>query len=489
MNRPFDKAKYEALLEGLEINVLTMRDVKYLNDFFRYDAEYFNKYFVKLLSLIRSKKFILIEDYFEVSKLAGFEFTSYFTPENLNSDNSYITLTSKNIQSEYLDLSDFITIDKRVADDNLSRSKLFKNDVILSYTGEYRRSLVLQEENNKFHLGPNICRIRAKETQQKITPFYLSTFFNSKIGQTILDGEKTLSAQPTVAMSRIRKIPIPINSLSFQMEIKNKINLAHTNLESSKILYTDAEESLLRALGITETSLSAPEKHNIKSFRESFLSSGRLDAEYYQKKYEELAKICHANAVYVKKISEIQTYNARGVQPIYAEDGELAVINSRHILERELDYQNFEKTTLEHWDLQLKARIFAKDILTYTTGANIGRTQIYLSENKALASNHVNILRITGENPVYVAFVLNSLIGRLQTEKLSAGSAQQELYPKDIECFYIPFILPELQQEISEKVQKSFVLRIESERLLNLAKEAVEVAIEKGESEAMKLLS
>ena len=111
------------------------------------------------------------------------------------------------------------------------------------------------------------------------------------------------------------------------------------------------------------------------------------------------------------------------------------VINSRHILERELDHKNFEKTNSDSWDTQIKARIYRNDILTYTTGANIGRTQVYLSNEKALASNHVNILRIEHENPVYVAFVLNSKIGRLQTEQLSAGSTQQELYPKDIDNF------------------------------------------------------
>jgi restriction endonuclease S subunit len=58
------------------------------------------------------------------------------------------------------------------------------------------------------------------------------------------------------------------------------------------------------------------------------------------------------------------------------------------------------------------------------------RTQVYLSSERAFASNHVNLLRIIGENPIYVAFVINSKIGRLRTEKLSAGSAQQELYPK-----------------------------------------------------------
>ena len=199
--------------------------------------------------------------------------------------------------------------------------------------------------------------------------------------------------------------------------------------------------------------------------------------------------LCFENAEYIKRIKDIQLHNGRGLQPDYAENGELNVINSRHILERELDYKNFEKTNIDSWDTQVKARIYRNDILTYTTGANIGRTQVYLSDEKALASNHVNILRIENENPVYVAFVLNSKIGRLQTEQLSAGSAQQELYPKDIDNFYIPLINKDTQTQIADLVQQSFALKAKSERLLETAKRAVEIAIETDEQTAMAYIN
>ncbi len=176
------------------------------------------------------------------------------------------------------------------------------------------------------------------------------------------------------------------------------------------------------------------------------------------------------------------------MQPLYDELGTLSVINSRHILETELDYKNFEKTSAENWKIQERAQVFENDILTYTTGANIGRTQVYLSNERALASNHVNMIRLSQGNPIYVAFVINSQIGRLQTDQLSAGSAQQELYPKDLEQFYIPFVEPELENKIIEQVLQGNVLKTQSEQLLEKAKRAVEVAIEEGEAAGMKLL-
>ena len=81
------------------------------------------------------------------------------------------------------------------------------------------------------------------------------------------------------------------------------------------------------------------------------------------------------------------------------------------------------------------------------------------------------------------------MIWSLQTEQLSAGSAQQELYPKDIENFYIPFITKDAQTQIANLVQQSFTLKAESERLLAAAKRAVEIAIETDEQTAMAYLN
>lgn len=469
MSSPFNEEKYKRLLEGLEISEVSFKSVIDENDWHRLDPEYYKKYATKIINLIKSGRFVTIGDCFDVSKLAGFEFTEYFTSEHMNSKDSYIALTSKNIQSERLELTDYITIDRKVADAYLQRSKIIKGDVILSYTGEYRRALVMQDENH-YQLGPNICRIRSKSSI--ISPYYLSTFLNSSIGQTILDKEKTLSAQPTVAMSRIRQIPIPV--LNNQSLIDELIKQAYLNIENSKSIYKEVEQVLLEELGLKGWQPNNTPV-NIKQLKESFLASGRLDAEHYMVKYDELKSLIMS--VSHKRIAEIQLFNARGVQPDYVQYGEVSVVNSKHILEDGLDYDNFEHTTTDFLKSHNRARIEYGDILIYTTGANIGRTQVYLKDEPAVASNHVNILRVYDVNPIYLALVLNSQVGRLQTEKLCTGSAQAELYPDDIEKFIVPILPEKTQQTIATYVQKSISLRNEAKQLLESAKLKVEDAI------------
>jgi hypothetical protein len=265
--------------------------------------------------------------------------------------------------------------------------------------------------------------------------------------------------------------------------IENIFKELSTFRNLSNEIYQQSEDLLLSELNLKDWQ-PTEETIAVKSFKESFLSCDRLDAEYYQPKYDELIQIIHSYSTYTKTIKEIQIFNTRGLQPIYSQNGTLNVINSRHILEQHLDYDNFEKTNVENWNTQEKARVYKNDILIYTTGANIGRTNVYLSDEQAIASNHVNILRLKKENQIYVGFVINSIIGRLQTEKLSAGSAQAELYPKDIDNFVIPFISGDKQQQIIDKYVMSLEQKQKSKQLLEIAKIGVERAIETDEETA-----
>jgi len=117
--------------------------------------------------------------------------------------------------------------------------------------------------------------------------------------------------------------------------------------------------------------------------------------------------------------------------------------------------------------------------LIYTTGAYIGRTNVYLDDTPAFASNHVNILRLSPDiDHAYMAMVFQSVIGRFQTQKYVRGSAQAELYPADIDKFVVPILPSEKQQEIGNLVRESLAQQRKSARLLGQAKARVEQLIE-----------
>lgn len=78
---------------------------------------------------------------------------------------------------------------------------------------------------------------------------------------------------------------------------------------------------------------------------------------------------------------------------------------------------------------------------------------------------------------------------QLQAERDAGGSIIQHWKPSEIQQVIIPIIAQEIQTEIAVLVQKSFALKQQSEELLDVAKSAVEIAIEENEEIAMKYIN
>lgn len=76
-------------------------------------------------------------------------------------------------------------------------------------------------------------------------------------------------------------------SLSFQKIIREVVIKSYEVKTQSDFIYQEAEELLLTELGLKDWQLTE-DNITVKSLSSSFLNSGRLDAEYYQPKYDEL---------------------------------------------------------------------------------------------------------------------------------------------------------------------------------------------------------
>ena len=480
---PFDEAKYKALMDGLECNEVLLSDTKLENPVFRFDAEYFNKEVLSLVKRIKTKANRLISSSFNVSKLAGFEFTEYFTPQNMSSNDFYIALTSKNIQQNRLDLDDYITIDKRIADTYLKRSSLKKNDVVLSYTGEYRRALTLFEDG--YQLGPNVCRLTAID--EKINANYLSVFFNSTVGQKILDREKTLSAQPTVAMSRIRAIRVPLFE-KLQIEIEKYVTISNAMQVEAKELFSDASQVLVKIFDISSIPTIGG---SIKSINDSFKSTGRLDAEYYQPKYDALFKI-------LAKISTKKLGGENGIVDMMKsiEPGSEAYVDEGIPFIRVSNMSKYEITEPE---IKLDSKVIPspeklfpkKDTILFSKDGSVGIAYKVEDDMSVITSGallHLTVRDTSEVLPDYLTLVLNSPVVQLQAERDSNGAIIQHWKPSEIENVVIPILDMETQKKIAAKVQESFALRRKSKQLLEYAKKAVEMAIEQGEDVALEWL-
>ncbi len=457
-------------MEGLEISEIKMSFLKKENRTFRIDSNFFIKKSLSVDNKIKSMNHFYISEENIVSGPFG---SSLKSDAYLNAGVPFIRI--ENIKNGFSISTDNLIYISEFDNSRLKSSQLFEDDLILSKVGNTIGYYARVDSNIKnCNISENNIGIKLNSYNRDVK-HYIMTFLNSKYGNILTLRRISGNAQPKLNVFDISEIPIPQFNEEFYKKISDKIIKADEQKQHSKSLYSQAEELLLGKLGLKDW---RPKNtfHTTKKFSD-FAQSGRLDAEYYQPKYDDLFE--RLQKVDCKTIKEIQIINYRGFQPEYVENGKIDVINSKHILEDGLDYENFEKTDEVSFNNAVRAQVKYGDILTYTTGANIGRTQVYLSEKKAMASNHVNMLRVKDVNPIYLALVLNSKIGRMQTEKSSTGSAQVELYPDDLASFIIPILPEAIQTKIASLIQQSFECKAQSKQLLEDAKRMVESEIEK----------
>lgn len=149
----------------------------------------------------------------DITKLAGFEFTKYI---NYDDTEEIIALRALNLRNGKLDLTDVKRISRDVSN-ALPRSKLYVNDILLTYTGNGYGDCALITENDKYHLAPNICKITPNP--DLVDPYFLYCYIRSHDFYQEMSGHMVGSSQPTIPMKTIRLLSIPLLELNDQRRI------------------------------------------------------------------------------------------------------------------------------------------------------------------------------------------------------------------------------------------------------------------------------
>ena len=172
----------------------------------------------------------------EVTKLAGFEFTKYI---KYNNDGEIIALRALNLRNGELDLTDIKRISREVSD-SLTRSKIYKDDILLTYTGNGYGDCAIIEENDKYHLAPNICKI--VPNTEVVFPYYLYCYIRSKAFYNQMSNHMTGSGQPTIPMKTIRILKVPVPEMSVQISIANMMWSLNQKIRNNKEINNNLEQ-------------------------------------------------------------------------------------------------------------------------------------------------------------------------------------------------------------------------------------------------------
>jgi len=470
---PFGKARYERLLEGLEV---TEKQLSELERTWRIDAEFFQRRHLRLAEQLQQYRLESVAQVAAVSDGNHFSISESFVEEGIPyyrgqdvAGHFFIEQAAANAITREAFEQPF-----------MKRSHLQQGDVLLSIIGTVgETSLVKTAREATCSCKLAILRPRA------ISPEYLAAYLSSPVGKSLTERWKRGAVQTGLLLEDMDQIPVARFSGRFEDAIKSAVDAAFASLESGRRLLQLADQTLLQALGLD--TWTPPEALSyVRTSGEAF-AAGRIDAEHFHPRFSALAQVMLVKGN-CKRLGDQLIFNSRGKQPAYADEG-LPVINSKHVLRNEvrLDDEN-RKAAFDDDSLLIQSG----DVLINGTGVGtIGRTAAYLHESPALPDNHVTILRPNSQlDPVYLAIFLNSLAGQLQVDqRLRGSSGQIELYPTDIAEFQVWVAPRALQLEIRGLVEKSFAHRQRATHLLDAAKRAVEIAIEDSEAAALAHLA
>lgn len=320
-----------------------------------------------------------------------------------------------------------------------------------------------------------------------VLPEYLTAFLNTSIGVKAIKSRARQSVNQTnVNPEEVKEIEIPLLSMDFQKSIEQLFILANKQRLSALNLYRQAETDLNDILPISSHNSSAI--YSEKNLSSSFLSSGRLDAEYYHPKYDSLFEALKKHKtiqlggdgglVSMKKSIEpgSNAYLKEGIPFIRVSDVDKYEISAPPIMISEDIVSNIEELFPQ------------KDTILLSKDGSIGIAYKLERDMRAVTSGALLHLKVTDTNvvlPDYLTLVLNSPIVQLQAERDCNGAIIQHWKPSDIEKVIIPILDISVQRRIASRLKESSRLREDSKRLLQLAIKAVEMAIELGEEAAL----
>ena len=318
-----------------------------------------------------------------------------------------------------------------------------------------------------------------------ILPEYLAAYLNTKQGVWDIKRRARQSINQTnVNPEEVKEMDIPILSMGIQKAIQDRVVLANSLRCQADCLYKGVEERMSETFGANRVDNSQNNK-NIVKFKNSFLVSGRFDAEYYQPQYDELFKLLEQFDT--QMLGELVAIT-KSVEPgsnYYLTEGVPFV--------RVADLTKFGITKPS---IYLDNEIFKdvirpkQDTILMSKDGSIGIAYKVEKDENFITSGAILHLQIIDDNilPDYLTLVINSKVVQMQAERDSGGSIIQHWKPSEISNVVIPILPMEKQLEISQLVQESFRLRNESKRLLNVSKTAVEIAIGESENTALNYL-
>lgn len=443
----------------------------------RLDAEYFDPFYLEQDKILSAKNLFPITKYTDVSDGNHLSITEHFVEEG-----GVPYFRGQDVNNIFLNSANPMRIPEEIYKKGWMKRSHFKaNDILLSIVGTIGGLSFVPEDLGEASGSCKIAILRPKDTSfAKI----VMVFLLGKYGQYQLKRTTRGAVQMGIILEDIPKINIPNFLEKIASAVDELIASVFDTEAKSRKRYAEAEQMLLKEINL-EGYKGTEEAISVRNFSDC-LADNRFDAEYWQPDYD---VILDTLSKYKKGVSAIGDEFKQLKVNFKAEKDE--EYNYIEIGDVNVSTGEVEHNSIPSAELPANAKIkFGKrQLITSKVRPNRGATAILENHEGYIGSGAFTVL--TEQDNINLETLMVYLKARPIRELLqryNTGTSYPVITDADVLKLPIPLIDKTVQKKISELVSVSARERQQAKELLEKAKRAVEIFVEKDEAEALNFL-
>jgi len=341
--------------------------------------------------------------------------------------------------------------------------------------------IIINSNLDETTFGSYVIRLRIK----KINPFFVYVFLKSKYGRYQTIRFRSGTAQPNISIPNLKSIKIPLPSTDLQNLLSKAVIKSYDTENQAKNLYQEAENIFLENLGLKNYK-ATDDNISVRELVEC-LKADRFDAEYWQPKYDELMRKIKKykngfdtlnNLINISnqkiKIDTDKFYNYIELADV---DLGLGIVS------------NIQEIKGGDLPSRAKMKLQKNDVIVSSVEGSSNKVALIADDfNNLVGSTGFFVFREKYFKPEVMLVLIKSLFINELFKREAQGTILTAIPKPSLNRIILPKLTADIQSKISERIKNSHLLQTQSKELLEKAKRAVEIFIEKDEKEAIKFL-
>jgi len=380
----------------------------------------------------------------------------------------------QNQSQDYISLEDASRFPKTI---------LEEGDLIFSVRGYVGKIGIIDKKYVGSIISANLIRAKIGG----LSSYFVWVFLNSKYGSSQLDRIKMMTSQETVVADDIRNLLIFEPSKNFQKEIETLSIKAINQFRNSENLYSQAEDLLLEELGLKEFKPKYEKTYTAK-LSDAF-TAHRIDAEYFQPAYEEvIEKIKNYKNGFVPLLKPVENVKP-DFDPTKYPDKIFSYVELADIDSSIGVIHSVNEVKGEEAPSRARRMLREGDVIVSSVEGSLEKVALVDKEHDGcLASTGFFQFRPLDILPEVLLVLSKTIILQSQLKKRCSGTILTAVPKESLKDIIIPIFPLSIQQKIASLVQHSHKARRKAKELLEIAKRAVEIAIEESEEKAQEYI-